>query len=100
VITFVTKFSDLRNGANPGVVFFENDTIPSEFTKFSSNALWRLISRKDPKRFISKNKLDSFHLGNGQGLIDAIDAIGYQFNDHTFELLSYRKKYHFGKKGK
>jgi tRNA(Ile2)-agmatinylcytidine synthase len=100
VIQFVTKFSDLKNGANPGVVFYENDAIPKKFTKFSNMALWRLISRKDAKKFISENKLESFHLGNGQGLVGAIGAIGYGFNDHTFELLSYRKKSHFGKKRK
>jgi tRNA(Ile2)-agmatinylcytidine synthase len=100
VIEFVRKFSDLKNGANPGVVFYENETIPKKFAKFSDTALWRLISRKDAKKFISENRLDSFHLGNGQGLVGAIGAIGYGFNDHTFELLSYRKKSHFGKKRK
>lgn len=100
VIRFVTKFSDLKNGANPGVVFFENDTIPKQMMDFSKNALWQLVHRKDAKKFISDNRLESFHLGNGQGLVGAIGAIGYQFNDHTFELLSYRKKSHFGKKRK
>lgn len=98
IIKFVTKFSDLKNGANPGVVFFENETIPKHFVEFSKAALWKLISRKDAKRFISNNKLDSFFIGNGQGLVGAIGAIGYQFNDHTFELLTYRRKSQFGKK--
>ena len=40
-----------------------------------------------------------FH-GNGQGLVGAIGAIGYDFDDHTLELLSYRKKPKFGKKRK
>jgi tRNA(Ile2)-agmatinylcytidine synthase len=100
VIEFVRKFSDLKNGANPGIVFYENEIIPKEFTKFSNAALWKLISRKDAKKFISENRIESFHLGNGQGLVGAIGAIGYEFNDHTFELLSYRKKCHFGKKRK
>ncbi len=98
IIKFVTKFSDLKNGANPGVVFFENDTIPPQFSEFSKNALWRLISRKDAKKFIAKNNLESFYIGNGQGLVGAIGAIGYRFDDHTFELLSYRKRSQFGKK--
>jgi tRNA(Ile2)-agmatinylcytidine synthase len=100
VIQFVTKFSDLKNGANPGVVFFENTSIPQEFTEFSRQALWKLISRKQAKTFIAKHNLQTFHLGNGQGLIGAIGAIGYKFNDYTFELLSYRKKSQFGKKRK
>jgi tRNA(Ile2)-agmatinylcytidine synthase len=98
IIKFVTNLSDLRNGANPGVVFFENETIPKQFVEFSKAALWKLISRKDAKRFISANKLESFFIGNGQGLVGAIGAIGYKFHDHTFELLTYRKRSQFGKK--
>src|SRR3989338_3028428 len=45
VIRFVKKFSDLKNGANPAVVFFESTDIPEEFTQFSKHALWQLISR-------------------------------------------------------
>jgi len=57
-----------------------------------------LISRKKAKQFVSENKIDSFYLGNGQGLVGAIGAVGYKFSDHTFELLCYRKKSQFGKK--
>lgn len=98
VIKFVTKFSDLKNGANPGIVFYENSFIPQEFTELSKKALWSLISRRQIKKFISKYNLQSFHIGNGQGLVGALGAIGYRFDDHTFELLSYRKQSQFGKK--
>ncbi|MFM7796478.1 MAG: DUF1743 domain-containing protein, partial [Candidatus Nitrosotenuis sp.] len=97
---FIRKFSDLKNGANPGVVFYESHFIPKEFTEISKKALWSLISRRQIKNFITKNKLESFHIGNGQGLVGALGAIGYQFDDHTFELLTYRKKSQFGKKRK
>jgi tRNA(Ile2)-agmatinylcytidine synthase len=100
VIKFVTRFSDLKNGANPGVVFYENDSIPQEFTDLSKKALWSLIGRSQIKKFIAKHHLESFHIGNGQGLVGALGAIGYKFNDHTFELISYRKKSQFGKKRK
>ena len=94
----VSKYSDTENGANPGLVFFESDLIPSEFTKFSNLALWQLINRNNAKKFVKKNNLDFYYEGNGQGLIGAISAIGYDFHDHTLELLSYRKKRKFGKK--
>ena len=94
----VIKYSDIKNGANPGLVFFQSDTIPSEFTKFSKLALWQLISRNHAKKFAEKNKdLEIHYQGNGQGLVGAIGAIGYDFDDHTLELLSYRKKPKFGK---
>jgi len=96
----VSKYSDTKNGANPGLVFFESNSIPSEFTKFSNLALWQLINRNNAKKFAKKNKLDFFYEGNGQGLVGAISAIGYDFHDHTLELLSYRKKRKFGKERK
>ena len=96
----VSKYSDTKNGANPGLVFFESDIIPSEFTKFSKLALWQLINRNNAKKFAKKNNLEIYYQGNGQGLIGAIGAIGYNFVDHTLELLSYRKKPKFGKERK
>ena len=98
IMQFVVNYSDTKNGANPGLVFYQNESIPPSFQKFSKLALWKLISRKKAKQFVSENKIDSFYLGNGQGLIGAIGAIGYKFSDHTFELLCYRKKSQFGKK--
>ena len=96
----VTKYSDTKNGANPGLVFFESDFIPPEFTKFSKLALWQLINRNNAKKFAKNNNLEIHYQGNGQGLIGAIGAIGYDFHDHTLELLSYRKKPKFGKERK
>ena len=96
----VLKFSDTQNGANPGLVFFESNSIPSEFANFSEMALWQLISRNKAKRFAKKNNIEFFYQGNGQGLVGAIGAIGYTFEDHTLELLSYRKKPKFGKERK
>ena len=98
ITQFVATYSDIKNGANPGLVFYQNEPIPLLFQKFSNQALWKLISRKKARQFVSENKIDSFYLGNGQGLIGAIGAVGYKFSDHTFELLCYRKKSQFGKK--
>jgi len=96
----VSKYSDIKNGANPGLVFFESDTIPAEFTNFSNLALWQLINRNNAKRFAKKNNLEFFYQGNGQGFVGAIGAIGYDFQDHTLELLSYCKQSIFGQKRK
>ena len=93
----VSKYSDVKNGANPGLVFYEKESIPEEFTEFSKKALWQLIHRSNAKKFAKKNNLEFFYHGNGQGLVGAIGAIGYSFDDHTLELLSYRKKSKFGK---
>jgi tRNA(Ile2)-agmatinylcytidine synthase len=93
----VTKYSDTQGGANPGLVFYEKNTIPDNFSEFSKLALWRLINRNHAKHFALKNRLETLSLGNGQGLVGAIGAIGYKFEDHTYEVLSYRKKSQIGK---
>jgi len=98
ITQLVASYSDTKNGANPGLVFYQNKKVPVSFHKFSKLALWKLISRKQAKQFVSENNIESFYLGNGQGLVGAISAVGYKFFDHTFELLCYRKKSQFGKK--
>ena len=94
----VFKYSDTNNGANPALVFYENETILPQFKKFSEMALSQLVKRAYAKKFAMNKNLESFYVGNGQGLVGAIGVIGYQFDDQTVELLSYRKKSHFGKK--
>jgi tRNA(Ile2)-agmatinylcytidine synthase len=96
----VSKYSDIENGANPGLVFLQSDSVPSEFVKFSKLALWQLINRNNAKKFAKRNNLEVYFQGNGQGLVGAIGAIGYDFHDYTLELLSYRKKTKFGKERK
>jgi len=98
ITQLVARYSDTKNGANPGLVFYQNKEIPASFHKFSKLALWKLISRRRAKQFVLENNIESFYLGNGQGLVGAISAVGYKFFDHTFELLCYRKKSQFGKK--
>ncbi|NOS62328.1 MAG: DUF1743 domain-containing protein, partial [Nitrosarchaeum sp.] len=93
----VDKYSDIKNGANPGLVFYESKEIPEQFARFSKLALWQLINRNHAKKFAAKNNIEFFYQGNGQGLVGAIGAIGYDFKDHTLELLSYRKNSKFGK---
>ena len=98
IVDFIMKYSDTKNGANHALVFYENETIPHEFNEFSELALYKLVNRNYAKKFARKKNLESFYLGNGQGLVGAIGAIGYKFDDQTVELLSYRKKTKFGKK--
>ena len=95
---FVKQYSDVKNGANPGLVFCQDEKIPNEFSKLSSDAMWKLIHRNEAKKILSKHNLDFFYLGNGQGLVGATSVLGYNFEDETYELLSYRKSSQFGKK--
>jgi tRNA(Ile2)-agmatinylcytidine synthase len=98
IVRYIKKYSAVKDGANPGLVFYEHKDIPENFSKFGQMALYRLISRNEAKRFVQDNELETYHIGNGQGLIGAIGAIGYDFRDHTFELISYRDKVNLRKK--
>ena len=98
IIRYIKKYSAVKDGANPGLVFYENKDIPESFFKFGKMALYQLLSRNEMKKFVQENKIETYQLGNGQGLIGAIGAIGYNFRDHTFELISYRNKKNLGKK--
>jgi len=98
IIKYIKKYSAIKDGANPGLVFYEHKDIPENFSKFGKTALYRLVSRFETKKFVQDNGLETYHLGNGQGLIGAIGAIGYKFRDHTFELITYRDKANLGKK--
>ena len=56
ITQFVASYSDTKNGANPGLVFYQNEKIPVSFHKFSKLALWKLISRKQAKQFVSEKQ--------------------------------------------
>ncbi len=98
IVKFIKKYSAVNDGANPGLVFYEKKDMPANFSQFGKMALHRLVSRTEAKKFVQDNELETYHLGNGQGLIGAIGAIGYDFRDYTFELISYRKQANLGKK--
>ncbi|MGI0047405.1 MAG: TiaS agmantine-binding domain-containing protein [Nitrosotalea sp.] len=98
ITNFIKKYSAIHEGANPGLVFYESNKIPKEFSEFGKMALYTLVNRNKAKKFAAQNKIETFHMGNGQGLVGAIGAIGYDFDDYTFELISYRHKSNFGKK--
>lgn len=98
IVKYIKKYSAVKDGANPGLVFYEQKDIPENFAKFGRMALHRLVSRNEAKKFVQDSGLETYYLGNGQGLIGAIGAIGYDFRDHTFELISYRDKANLGKK--
>ncbi|MGI0072196.1 MAG: TiaS agmantine-binding domain-containing protein [Nitrosotalea sp.] len=98
IIRFITTHSAIEDGANPGIVFYENKEIPKHFSEFGKIALCNIVNRKKAREFASQNNLEAFYIGNGQGLVGAIGAIGYDFRDFTFELISYRHESNFGKK--
>jgi len=89
--TIVENNSHIGNGANPGLVFYSGEHIPADVREFASNALYDVMSRNKAKEIASKHGIRTFALGNGQGIVGALSAIGTMLKDHTFEIISYRK---------
>ncbi|HLC25105.1 MAG TPA: DNA-binding protein, partial [Nitrosopumilaceae archaeon] len=42
IIEFIKKYSSINEGANPGLVFYQQEKIPEHFSKFSKLALTQL----------------------------------------------------------
>ncbi len=98
ITRMVEKNADVKNGANPAAVFCTG-TIPESVKHLGNLAMWKLVKRAAAKNLVRGEKLESFHMGNGQGLIGAAGVIGYDFgSDSTLEMLSYRKPSMFGLK--
>jgi tRNA(Ile2)-agmatinylcytidine synthase len=96
--TIVEKNSHVGIGANPGLVFHYGD-ITEEMREFANDALHKVLSRKKATEIAKKHSMDTFSLGNGQGIVGALSAIGTALDtDYTFEIIAYRKEENCGNK--
>lgn len=97
IIEYLTKIvkveSDIQNGANPGLVIYENDTIPLSLRQFSAKALYDVLKIEDAEKLASQLSIDIFKYGEGLGIIGALASIGALLEgDHTYEAIAYRKE--------
>jgi len=98
VKTLVENNSHIGVGANPGLVFYSGEKIPDDITEFAGNALHEVLSRKRAMEIAKKHGVDVYALGNGQGIVGALSAIGTPLDeDHTFEIIAYRKQENCGR---
>lgn len=91
--------SAIGSGANPGVAFFVGDEIPAPLRRFSSAAMCDVLSRQKAEKVANNNGIKYYTLGNGQGLVGSLGAMGCLMldTDFTFELIAYRKPENCGK---
>ena len=88
----VQESSAIGKGANPGVVFCEQETVPAAARDFSSAAMHDVLSRQMAEKVARSSGMRFFGFGNGQGLVGALAALGCLLDgDHTFELIAYRR---------
>jgi len=97
IIQLIENYSDLENGANPGVAFYENNEIPQDLISFNMHAMNSVLSKQIAEKIASKNKIQYHLIQKGYGLVGALASIGCILNkDHTYETIAYRKPENLG----
>ncbi len=97
VIQYIENYSDLENGANPGIAFYENNEIPQNLISFNMYAMDSVLSKQIAEKIASKNKIQYHLIRKGYGLVGALASIGCILNkDHTYETIAYRKSENLG----
>jgi tRNA(Ile2)-agmatinylcytidine synthase len=93
----ILAYSDIKNGANPGLAVLKNTKIPESVRHFSYAALYKVLNIHEASKLAEKESISYFKYGNGHGLIGALAAVGSLLEgDHTFESISYRKENKLG----
>ncbi len=102
ICSSVVVNSEVDTGnANPAVVMFLGEEIPSEVKEFSDRALIDVVSSKQALSNTTRYCMKVSTWGNGMGVVGAVAAIGNQLeDDHTYELLAYRQPENWGTKRK
>jgi tRNA(Ile2)-agmatinylcytidine synthase len=95
--SYAEKFSDVPNGANTGLVFLRKDSNELFFRQIYFEALRGIVNPRKVEKVLRNMDAKYFTLGNGMGLIGASAAIGFDFEDYTYELIAYRAKENWGK---
>lgn len=97
----VTELSDVDGGANSGMVFLEDSSRAFLFEPLYLDSLSGLVNPQRVRRFLRDNRVKSFELGNGMGIVGAASSIGFSERfDHTYELIAYRHGESWGTKRK
>jgi tRNA(Ile2)-agmatinylcytidine synthase len=89
----LTELSDVRGGANSGLVFLEDLEKAHRFEPLYQDALSGVVNPSRVRRFLNENGVKFATLGNGMGLVGAAASLAFdEYHDHTYELISYRRR--------
>lgn len=93
----VEELSDVKGGANSGMVFLSDPSNAEKFEPIYREALAGVVSPHRVRKFLKAVGARSFELGNGMGLVGAASCLGFSSSfDHTFELIAYRRREFWG----
>ena len=92
ICSLVESYSDIANGANTGVVLI-GASPPPYFGRLYQRALSELVNKEGVLNSLPALGARVFTLGNGMGVVGASASVGFEpLQDHTFELLAYRRQ--------
>jgi tRNA(Ile2)-agmatinylcytidine synthase len=99
-LSLVEAHSDLDwKGTDPGIVFLKIAKIPHELIAFAKNAETTVVTLKEALKLIRKFHAEALGYNTQRGIIGALAAIGETLiEDHTYELIAYRKPENIGTK--
>jgi tRNA(Ile2)-agmatinylcytidine synthase len=91
------ELSDVAGGANSGMVFLDDPGLAPSFEPLYRRALSQVVNPAGVRTFLRKMGVRFTTLGNGMGLVGAAASVGFpESGDHTFELISYRRRESWG----
>ncbi len=85
--------ADVENGANSALVMASKDYDPTFFRQVYQSAINGVVNHRRLIRTLSRTGLRYKLLGNGMGVVGATASLGFScdLDDHTYELIAYRK---------
>ena len=93
----VAELADVGGGANTGVVFLEKPDLATILEPLYLDALSGLVSPHRVRRLLKDLPVRILELGNGMGLVGAASSLAFDERyDHTYELISYRRRENWG----
>jgi tRNA(Ile2)-agmatinylcytidine synthase len=99
-VSLVEDNSDLSSkGTNPGIVFLQIGEIPEYVKAFAKNAITGIVTLKEAMDLMRKYRGEAVGFKTCRGIIGALAAVGETLeDDHTYELIAYRKPEMYGLK--
>lgn len=90
-VNTLLELSDLSGrNTNPGLVIA--DRITAEMRRFYRRAVTEILEIEEARKLLKSEGIWHRGFKNQRGLIGALAAVGSEFDDHTYELIAYRRR--------
>jgi|Deesub1362A_J573_1020465.scaffolds.fasta_scaffold00115_55 tRNA(Ile2)-agmatinylcytidine synthase len=101
VLETVEEYAEIDDSnTHPGVVFYQGDKVPEEFSRFYEKCLHEVVTIDEAENLAISYGAEICKFKKGRGIIGALASIGSIFKDKTYELIAYREKKNWGKERK